>query len=282
MITRAADGRVLLVLTALTGAVLLVVGMVGLLSAPAATTSPVRPVAAGPEPATEAATGAIAGAAERSDELAVADGTRLVAVGRVALAVPERWSDAEQHCGTPRADTVLGPEPNYLLCGASLASGLSWVQFGTVPLPGDPSGTPEEAPDEALACHDGTGEEIGFRVEDVGGCDVWIVGADQPSVHVASTLPTDAAREVVAEVATSYRVLRHHLGLPPPGGVGVNGSVGAGWDYVAWLRGEGLDVTVVEVEDDRKAGDVLAVEPTPGTLLANGAPVTVTLVAGAR
>lgn len=214
----------------------------------------------------------------------IPDGFRLVAVGRVGILVPEAWPTNEMRCGTATADTVIvdvGVVETCALVGADVFDSV-WIHEG--------------------------GQEYVFRSSrsiTIGSvaaerqdtvCETYPIDNMHPngkqetsctgSIHVLQDVYF-AARSATA--AGVDRMLSRVTEVPE-GSVGVPGTApvlyqretqdNAGSLYADQLRALGLRVETVRVSRPGSTPDfIIDVSPRPGTVLAPGDTVTVTVVA---
>ncbi|MFW6775623.1 PASTA domain-containing protein [Nocardioides sp. CPCC 205120] len=207
-------------------------------------------------------------------ETVVPTGTRLVAIGRQAVAVPDHWGDHGAPCGQPVANTVVFPRApaGSTLCAPGRAADITWVSFGHAPA--------RDLGPRAATRRDRCGGPADLPTSNA--CVTTFTAPGQPDLTVASTVPGVAngrSRAEVDAVAATHRVLRDHVGIPSPGGLDgpFGGSAARGEPpYLGLLRSYGLDVRVVEVPaSSRRTGDVIGVHPVPGTIVPVGSTTTV-------
>lgn len=224
-----------------------------------------------------------------TDPTAVAAGARLMGVGHVALEVPAGWRTNDVECGTPQHDTLIVDQ------GA--------ICLALVPRPPDVETITLRRTSRPPTLPDFTGAAA-TEVDGVAGlatapeCHGVYTGPGSQQVRVCSAsvfVPSEKAlisaeaetRPAVLALLSTLRIVPDRVGLPAPndfsareGSAGDQGPSASGQAYLAALRDAGAEVEVVE--EPRPAitpGVVLDVAPTPGTMLAPGDPVTVTVVA---
>ncbi|TDW16026.1 PASTA domain-containing protein [Kribbella kalugense] len=196
--------------------------------------------------------------------------TRLVGLGHAAIAVPKSWGTNQSSCGTPMKDTVLIEDPSAgQYCMAYRPEGVDSVMLGR------------------------GGPEPRLRTDE----DITIGGV--PAVHRQTTCTTGTNKVRIcsgevrfhdfwfrAESSTSAaevdRLLSRIVILPDQ--VGVPGyqsmpTVLSGTVYAGVLEQMGLKVIFRPTKNPNYLpGQVLGVSPAPGTMVALGAAVTVTVV----
>lgn len=189
-------------------------------------------------------------------------GTRLVGVGRVAVAVPLDWTVGDTRCGTPQSDTVVVDQAVVETCATTRPDGVESIQVE--PWRGErnlPLGTP-------LCRFPLTGGPV---------CTQSSVFPEQ-SVAVTVTAPD---RERVEQLLDSVRVLEDSVGVPPLSYVQLRRQDRSGEAYVRLLQEAGLRVEqVVESTDGWPRGFVVSADPAPGTVVPLGSTVRVTVSSG--
>jgi len=205
-------------------------------------------------------------------------GMRLVGIGHAAIAVPDDWGTNQTRCGTPVRDTVVIDVGAVESCGLIhipavdsvwIQEGGTWNQFGA---------------DEELEI-DGVPAE-----RQVTTCSALGDGGQQlcsGTVHVPAEdvyfLASSTSRDEVDRILARIRIVPDGIGVPGFQEISMNQQGGAQEKYVARLEALGLDPVVrprfVPAVDP---GFVLEAVPVPGTMLAPGATVTVTVVAEPR
>jgi hypothetical protein len=210
------------------------------------------------------------------------EGTRLVGIGHLAIAVPEGWGTNALACGTPKRDTVIIDQGAVCLADFPRKADIESVHV----YPGwyGGFGTRGETATEQVEVAGEPAEQVpttcGPEQDDVRVCRGAVYFPDEDVTFLADSSSADA-REQVAEVLSWIHVV--------PGLVAVPGYQAsdldfqdddAGEHYRAGLAALGLEArTITEKHPGTKAGFVLGVQPRPGTMVAAGATVTVTEVA---
>lgn len=211
-------------------------------------------------------------------------GTRLVGLGHAAIAVPEEWGTNRLRCATPVHDTVIIDQGAVCLADYPRPEDVESVHvyrgwYGGFGQPNE-VGTQsfdldgERAERVATACYreyDGTGV-----------CTGAVYLPDQEVSFVVDS-SSENPRAKVAEILSWIHMISDQVGIP--GFQHINftwyhAEVTAADHYRAELEKLGLRVEVVAHERQvLEVGNVLSVEPQPGTMVAPGSVVTVTEVA---
>ncbi len=252
-------------------AVLTVVGATVLTLSGAPGEGPDRPVATGPTGAT-GATGAV-----------TPDGFRVVGAAGIGVMVPEQWPDDDTWCGTPRSDTVVVDRGVTCLALVPRDRGVEEVEV-VRERPQDFRATTTvevggvTAERQATSCEEGFGGRRAVRV-----CRgvLWIPSHDVGVVATSSTGDDERATGEVESMLQRVRLLTDQE-VPVPGrhdGLDLAESAQDEW-YREQLTRAGLAVEVVTRRDPGvPAGFLLDVQPRPGTVLAPGETVTMTVAA---
>lgn len=210
-----------------------------------------------------------------TEELDVPPGTRLVGLGRVAVAVPDDWEANAASCNTPFRDTYWFPYPQD--CQSINRRQVSSVAISTVQNAESTPRLPDIQDDGTVDGHEvlgsgpicapGNGEPC-FEVFGVPDLDVWF------TVRVPQT---DAA-------AGTMEAIRDSLTVLPDGYTTVPFVPYRDVDQVAFaVRDAGLvpEVEHVECPDTGYcANGVSDVTPAVGTAVSSGSVVTVTVIGG--
>ncbi|MGW1340814.1 PASTA domain-containing protein [Kribbella sp. NPDC002412] len=203
--------------------------------------------------------------------------TRLVGLGHAAIPIPKNWGTDRTHCLTPYQDTVILARDGHL-CATPRPSGVESVQLGL----GTPTlfeftadenveidGVPAER--QRTTCTD---ENIGevrtcSGVVRIPSLDTWFWAESS----------TNAAE--VDRILSWIQIVPNRVGVPDEQAVrGGSGSERAGQTYAAALTRLGLTPKIQPKKSSHYLpGDVLSVSPAPGTMLAPGATVTLTVAA---
>ncbi len=199
-------------------------------------------------------------------------GMRLVGLGRAAIAVPVAWGTNKIHCGVPKRDTVVIDVGAVLSCLTPRPRGVESVELW--------QGCPRfDFRADATRRIDGvTGQRQRTTCErDAFDAEVCAGTVYLPSLRVSFRAESSSVPAQVNRILRRIRIV--------PTAVGVPGFQTAAVDrgrarYGEALRKLGL---TAEVRTRRvsagKPGMVLAVTPSPGTMLQRGASVAVTVVA---
>lgn len=220
-------------------------------------------------------------------QLVTPPGTRLVGIGHAAIAVPEQWGTNRMFCATPLEDTVVIDLGAVCLAYRSRPRGVESVEvhggwFGGVGQQGEVATEPFEVdgePAERIAT-DCPPEYNGISV-----CRgaVYLPGADVTFVAESSS---EDSRAKVDEILSWILVVPDRAGVP--GFQDINftwyhAEISPAQHYRAALESLGLRVETVARKsrngESIEEGDILGVDPLPGSMLALGSLVTVTEVA---
>jgi hypothetical protein len=210
----------------------------------------------------------------------VGAGTRLVGLGHVAIAVPQNWGTNQARCGTPQTDTVLVNEWLTQLCMVPRPGGVESVEVGAG-APG-PVYRYNFKPDEQF-------EIDGVRAQrqrttctpgNVGEAQVCAGMVFLPSTGVWFRAESSTSAAEVDSILRRIVVIPSRVGVPEQHGVTSKDDGSSGRKYADLLRGLGLRVeTKTTKSPGYTPGELLKVEPFPGTMLPLGATVTITVVA---
>ena len=201
--------------------------------------------------------------------------TRLVGIGHAAVAVPQQWTRNQLHCGTPQKDTVIIDAGAQGLCETSYPKGVESVMVRT----GKPIGFHADetfqldgvrAERQRTRC---TGDSL-TRVTVCSGT-VFI-----PSLDVAFQAESSTNAGEVNSNLARIMIVPDKIGVPEPLFSESNPAARFSQQYADRLTALDLKPNI----QTRKSagsipGNILAVSPSPGTMLRPGATVTVTVVA---
>jgi hypothetical protein len=204
-------------------------------------------------------------------------GMRLVGLGHATIAVPQAWGTNQAKCGTPQSDTVLVNEWLVQLCSVPRPSGVESVEVG--------DGAP--GPKYRYGFHaDETFEIDGVRAQRQRttcepGTPQFCAGiVFLPTLGVWFRAESSTSAEEVDRVLGRVMVMPDRVGVPEYAGALSKGDGRSGQKYADLLRGLGLRVeTRTAASPNYTPGELLKVSPFPGTMLAPGSTVTITLVA---
>ncbi|MDX6279933.1 MAG: hypothetical protein QOH03_1004, partial [Kribbellaceae bacterium] len=207
-------------------------------------------------------------------------GIRLVGLGHVGITVPQSWGTNQARCGTPTSDTVLINEWFVQLCAIDRPAGVESVEVGD----GEPG----------PVYRYGFKPDVRFEIDGVPAqrqrttCEAGkpagpldcagIVFLPSTGVWFRAESSTSAAE--VDRILDRIVVLPSRVGVPEYAGSLSKDDGSSGQKYAGKLRALGLRVeTVTAKSPNYTPGDLLKVEPFPGTMLPQGATVTITVVA---
>jgi hypothetical protein len=200
--------------------------------------------------------------------------TRLVGFGHAAIAIPADWPTNKSQCGTPQQDTVQIDDPSAAhLCMSRRPGGVDSVELSGTPTLGfhtDESLVIDgvQAQRQRTSCVDGWQET---RV-----CS-GAVGIPALKVWFRAESSTGAAE--VDRMLAWVEITPERSGVPSYRSLAstVQGTLAA--DYAVVLRQAGLEVQYrTQRSPSYPHGLILGVSPAPGTMLAPGSTVTVTVV----
>lgn len=200
--------------------------------------------------------------------------TRLVGFGHAAIAVPADWPTNRSQCGTPQQDTVQIDDPSAArFCMSRRPSGVDSVELSGTPTIGFRADETlvidgMQAQRQRTSCLDGWQEA---RV-----CS-GAVGIPALKVWFRAESSTGAAE--VDRMLARVEITPGRSGVPSYRSLArtVQGTLAA--DYAVVLRRAGLKVQYrTEKSPSYPHGLILGVSPAPGTMLAPGSTVTVTVV----
>lgn len=222
------------------------------------------------------------------------EGTRWVGSGRVVVAVPDWWSTGETQCLQPVEDTVYWDSGAVADCAD--APGRSEVREASTLAVLDPDGGYAE---QLLTQMEPAGEVDGVEVLELAGCDDWLPGVCRhvvavPSEHVV------LAVTIADEDDGDYDEIRDSLRILPDGQTTV--PLDVGMETPTWgaeprvaaelarrLEAAGLEVETTVLDPsaddvgdiaDLPEGSLLDVEPALGSVVDEGATVTITVMGG--
>lgn len=214
-----------------------------------------------------------------TDRVTAPPGTRLVGFGHAAIAVPKDWGINKTQCGTPTENTVITEAGFARACLFPYPAGVQSVSLWQ----GKP---PDFVADETIEI-DGASAQRQLTACDAGpagSVHTCRAGVYIPSLKVgfrAETTPENA--EALDTILSRIRIVPDQIGVPPYLAI-VNGAQAkSGQRYLEALQAVGLQSEVrYEKQPGSTAGFLLGVSPTPGTMVAPGSVVTVTLAGPAE
>ncbi|WP_327640774.1 PASTA domain-containing protein [Kribbella sp. NBC_00482] len=201
--------------------------------------------------------------------------TRLVGIGHAAIAVPTQWAANKLGCGTPLKDTVIidaGPQD---LCHVDRPKGVESVLVR--------SGKPIEFHADETFQLDGARAErqrttcTPRSINQVTVCSgtVFIPSLDV-SFDASSSTNADEVHSILARII----IVPDKVGAPEPLFSESNPAARFSAQYADRLTALGLIPNIQTRKSPGSIpGNILAVSPSPGTMLTPGATVTVTAVA---
>ena len=209
----------------------------------------------------------------------VPDGMHLVGLGSAAVAVPDGWGTNETHCGVPQRDTVVinvGAIPTCAIGRPGRVESIELVE-----------GQPRfdfranessviggvEAQRQRTTCPEGNSKGMGA-------CSGTVYF---PTLDVWFRAESSTNAEEVDRILERITIVPDRVGVPAYQMIALDAQGRSGEQYVDLLREMGLEA-VVETKSmpGLTPGYVLDASPAPGTMLAPGDTVTVTVTAEPR
>lgn len=214
----------------------------------------------------------------------VAEGKRLVGVGRLGVLVPEEWGDAELGCGTPVSTGIVRTKGGAT-CAALM---LRPADVVSVTVSDDPwllEPIAQAPGDDGIQRSETTCDESGGRggVPVVTLCRATVTDGTTASVVVESSEDDrDVARATVDEIVASIELLPDgQVAVPEPGLFDSPETYAPSPDvYADALNELGLALERTErLVPGRRGGTLIEVSPLPGTLVEPGTTVTAVVTA---
>jgi hypothetical protein len=205
----------------------------------------------------------------------VPDGMRLVGFGHAAIAVPNEWGTNQYRCTTPQKDTVVIDVGAYLMCYARRPAGVESVDVSRGrPKPDyqadetiEVDGVPAER--QRTACS----QDTAYGTESCSGT-VFI-----PSLDVAFRAESSTSAAEVDRILERIVIVPDRVGVPGYRTVDRRGHQPSGAEYAELLRQAGFKPVIQTRRSSGPApGSILTASPGPGTMLAPGSTVTITVV----
>jgi hypothetical protein len=206
------------------------------------------------------------------------DGFTYVGMNGAAIAVPEDWPRDDVECnGVPKGGSTIVVDAGDVFCGLYTPfpadTDAVTVAYAEAAPPEAASWTPVDVDGvEALRSPTGTAEPDPA----LGGGAVTEASLYLPEQDVLFTVQSSVAPERVEELLAGVAVLDGHVGVPGYRDLGLDGER-ADDAYVERLRAAGLEVVLTEQRDRmaRTPGEVISVDPAPGTIVDPSSPVEV-------
>lgn len=203
-------------------------------------------------------------------------GTRLVGLGRIAIAVPQQWGTNQTKCGVARQDTVIINVGGIDACYASPSAGVDSVELGqgkprfdfaaddTLEIDG------EQAQRQRTTCTKATRD----RVQVCAGTVYF------PAQATWFRAESTTSRDDVDRTLSGIRIELDRIGVPTYQPLTLNAQGRSGDIYAARLAEAGFDVDIrTRKIPAGTPGYVLDATPTPGTMLPPGSTVAITVIA---
>ncbi len=198
--------------------------------------------------------------------------TRLVGIGHAAIAVPEQWGTNQLGCGTPQKDTVIIDAGPQNLCLVDRPKGVESVLVRS----GKPIGF---RADETFQL-DGVRAER-QRTTCTGDSPLTVCSGTVfiPSLDVAFQAESSTNAGEVHGILARIMIVSDTIGVPEPLFSESNPAARFSQQYADRLTALGLKPNIQTRKSPGSIpGNILAVSPSPGTMLRSGATVTVTVV----
>ncbi|WP_372736553.1 PASTA domain-containing protein [Nocardioides sp.] len=197
------------------------------------------------------------------------DGYRWAGVGQAVIAVPAEWATKKIECAAPFTDAVITDDPYPFTCEEARLNGLMSVKLDMVP-PRDLDAFEEVAIDGHLALRRDS------RTRDLTSSVIHI-----PDEHATFTVQARASggQGEVERLVDSIRILDVGVAVPLLGQINLLAQANDAVDvYLEALSDLGLVADVRHVSDGRQETQrVRYSDPPPGTVLAPGSTVVVTV-----
>lgn len=203
-------------------------------------------------------------------------GMRLVGLGQVAIAVPEEWATNDLHCGVPQGDTVVVDVAVIPACDVGREPGVDSVEVSTGPPDPDLEVAEKYAVDGVVARRSAT-----TCRSDLGGVRVCEATVHFPTLGVTFEAASSTDESTVDEILSRIRYVPDLSGVPGYAGLVATRPARARDLYLKHLMDEQLRAeTTIVAEPGHRPGQILDVDPAPGTMLEPGSVVTVTVAGG--
>ncbi|MEU4293990.1 PASTA domain-containing protein [Kribbella sp. NPDC026596] len=204
-------------------------------------------------------------------------GMRLVGLGHAAIAVPKNWGTNELTCATPKKDTVLIDVGAVTLCGMPRPVGVESLELGR----GVPQVFDFHA-EETLEIDGVRAERQRTTCSDEGnflGQGTICTGAVFiPSLDVWFLAESSTNAEEVDRMLGRIVVEPDLVGVPGYRAIDRDGKQPTGEDYAPLLEQAGLKAEFrTRKSPGYPAGTIFTAVPAPGTMVAPGATVTITV-----
>jgi len=199
--------------------------------------------------------------------------TRLVGIGHAAIAVPKQWATNQLRCGTPQKDTVIIDAGPQNLCETPYPDGVESVYLA--------SRTRIDFQADETFQIDGVRAER-QRTRCTGDNRVTVCSGTVfiPSLNASFRAESSASPGEVDRILARIMIVPNKVGVPEPLFSESNPAARFGEQYTDRLTALGLKPDIQTGKSPGSIpGNILAVSPSPGTMLTPGATVTVTVVA---
>lgn len=203
--------------------------------------------------------------------------TRLVGIGHAAIAVPEEWGTNQSSCGTPQEDTVVIDLALDGFCQKARPKGVESVEVA--------SGRPTRFDFHADETFDIDGvraerQRTGCTAGPINHVTICSGAVFIPSLDVSFRAESTTNIGEVNRILAWIMVVPDQIGVPEPEVSGPDPATRPGEKYAEKLTALGLKPKIRTSKfPSHIPGDILAVSPSPGTMLTSGTTVTVTVVA---
>jgi hypothetical protein len=201
--------------------------------------------------------------------------TRLVGTGHAAIAVPKPWATNQLRCGTPQKDTVIIDAGPQNLCLVDRPKGVESVMVR--------SGKPIDFHAHETFQIDGVRAErqrTTCTVNSLNRVTVCSGTVFIPSLNASFRAESSTSPGEVDRILARITIIPDKVGVPEPLFSESNPAARFGEQYADRLTALGLKPNIQTRKSPGSIpGNILAVSPSPGTMLTPGATVTVTVVA---
>lgn len=200
---------------------------------------------------------------------------RLVGVGRVAIAVPQRWGTNDTQCGTPQRDTVVIDVGAIPMCLIPRPRGVDSIEITEGEPRFDFTADETLTVDGVAAQRQATTCETGYGDSTVCHATVYF-----PSLEVSFRAESSTGPAQVDRILEGIQMVSDQVGVPGYQRIADNQQGNSGEKYLQALGEAGLASEVrTQKYPGIDAGYVLDVSPQPGEMVKPGSVVTVTVVA---
>jgi hypothetical protein len=198
-------------------------------------------------------------------------GMRLVGIGHAAIAVPTQWGTNQLECGTPKKDTVMIDVGPVFACLSPRPAGVDSVQVGSrqsdESFRADQSLTIDGVPAQR--------QRTSCAKEPQGRVTTCFSTVLIPSLGVWFRAESSRSAAEVDRILDRIMIVPDRIGVPGYSTPKQDGHQPTGEEYADTLRQAGLkpEMRTGSIPNAR----IVTVSPGPGTMLAPGSTVTITV-----